>query len=152
MQSNAARVLVALGSIAAIVVLLIVFAGGDDGGDGGTTVAEPATTAGAGGGSGGSAKPEKPNKPAKPEFIRITVLDGQPKGGVSDLSYSKGDEVRLEVVSDVTEEVHVHGYDISKEVEAGGGVKLNFGAEIEGVFEVELEQTAVQIAQLTVKP
>ena len=151
MQSNAARVLVALGSIAAVVVLLIVFAGGDDGGDGGTTVAEPATTAETGG-SGGSAKPEKPSKPAKPEFTRITVVDGQPKGGVSDLSYSKGDEVRLEVASDVAEEVHVHGYDISKEVEAGSDVKISFDAGIEGVFEVELEQTAVQIAQLTVKP
>jgi hypothetical protein len=148
MQSNAARALVALGSIAAVVVLLIVFAGGDDGGDGGTTVAEPATTTE----TGGSAKPEKPNKPAKPEFTRITVVDGQPKGGVSDLSYSKGDEVRLEVASDVAEEVHVHGYDISKDVEAGGDVKISFDAGIEGVFEVELEQTAVQIAQLTVKP
>ncbi len=151
MQSNAARVLVALGSIAAVVVLLIVFAGGDDGGDGSTTVAEPATTAETGG-PGGSAKPEKPSKPAKPEFTRITVVDGQPKGGVSDLSYGKGDEVRIEVVSDVAEEVHVHGYDISKEVEAGGEVKISFDAGIEGVFEVELEQTAVQIAQLTVKP
>jgi len=149
MQSNAARVLVALGSIAAIVVLLIVFAGGDDGGDGDTTVSETAATAETGGGSGGPAKPEKPEKP---EFTRITVVDGQPKGGVSDLSYSKGDEVRLEVVSDVAEEVHVHGYDISKDVAAGGDVKLRFGAEIEGVFEVELERAAVQIAQLTVKP
>jgi hypothetical protein len=153
MQSNGARALVALGSVAAIVVLLIAFAGGDDDQDGGgTTALETTAPVETDGGSSGSGKPAKAEKPEKPEFARITVVNGQPKGGVSDLTYSKGDEVRLEVASDIPEEVHVHGYDITKDVEAGGKVKLRFAAEIDGIFEVELEGSAVQIAQLTVKP
>jgi hypothetical protein len=55
-------------------------------------------------------------------------------------------------MSDVEDEVHVHGYDVSKEVAAGGTAKFSFPAEITGVFEVELEQTAVPIANLQVNP
>ena len=40
----------------------------------------------------------------------------------------------------------MHGYDIFKDVEAGGSVKFNFKADIEGVFEIELEGTHTQIA------
>ena len=147
MQSNKTRALVALGSIAVIVVLFVVLSGGDD--EGGTpTTADLTTTKQDAGASKGGGQ----TKPAKPQFATILIRGGEPQGGVQDLTYSKGDAIRLEVKSDVAEEVHVHGYDKYAEVEAGGTVKLKFPAEIEGVFEVELEQTAVPIAQLTVKP
>lgn len=154
MQSNRTRVLVALGSIAAIVALLIVFAGSGD--EEQTTVAQPATTS-AGGSTtdeagGKQEKPKKPAKPAKPQFETIVIKGGQPEGGVKDLSYKSGDTVRIEVSSDVADEIHVHGYDISTDVEAGGKAKVEFVADIEGVFEVELESAGVQIAQLTVEP
>ena len=141
MQSNRTRVLVALGSIAAIVALLIVFAGSGD--EEQTTVAQPATTS-AGGSTtdeagGKQEKPKKPAKPAKPQFETIVIKGGQPEGGVKDLSYKSGDTVRIEVSSDVADEIHVHGYDISTDVEAGGKAKVEFVADIEGVFEVELE-------------
>lgn len=153
MQSNGARVLVALGSIAVIVVLLIVFAGGDDEGET-TTAAETTTTANADDASGGASEPVKPEKPKPegPEFETIVVEGGEPKGGVRDLTYSKGEMVRLEVRSDVAENIHVHGYDVSKDVAAGGKARLSFPADIDGVFEIELENSAVELAQLTVKP
>jgi hypothetical protein len=60
--------------------------------------------------------------------------------------------VRLRVVSDVADEIHLHGYDLKKDVPAGGSVTFSFTADIEGVFEVELEGRGEQIAQLTVRP
>ncbi len=150
MQSNAARVMVAVGSVAAIVVLFVVLSGGDDDRtDTTTTAAETATTAP----GETDQRPTQPPKPPKPEVDKIVVDgSGQPKAGVADLSYAKGDRVRLEVDSAIAEEVHVHGYDLTEDVPAGGKAKFSFVADIDGVFEIELEQSAVQLAQLTVKP
>jgi len=82
----------------------------------------------------------------------IVVRDGEPVGGVAELEYSAGDEIRFEVTSDVADEVHVHGYDLMEDVPAGGTVSFDFPAEIEGIFEVELEGRKAQIAELTVNP
>jgi hypothetical protein len=83
---------------------------------------------------------------------RIVVRDGEPVGGVKRLEYSAGEEIRFEVESDVAEEVHVHGYDVSKDVAAGSSVRFVIPADIEGIFEVELERLGVQIAELRVNP
>jgi hypothetical protein len=90
--------------------------------------------------------------PAQPAARTIRVVNGQPQGGVKTVSYKKNDEVRLKVVSDVADEIHVHGYDLMKDVEAGGSVSFNFKATIEGRFEIELEDAGTQIANLEVTP
>jgi Cu-Zn family superoxide dismutase len=82
----------------------------------------------------------------------IVVRDGEPVGGVAELTYGAGEQVRFKVSSDVADEVHVHGYDLSKDVDAGGTVSFSFPAEFEGIFEVELEERAEQIAELRVNP
>lgn len=82
----------------------------------------------------------------------IVVRHGEPVGGVRDLTYNKGERIRFEVESDVSDEVHVHGYDIMKDVKAGGSVSFDFPATIEGVFEAELEGRKEQIIELTVNP
>ena len=88
----------------------------------------------------------------QPAVETIRVAGGEPQGGVKDITVSKDDTVRLDVQSDIAAEVHVHGYDLSKDVEAGGTVGFRFEADIEGVFEVELEETKTPIAELTVEP
>jgi len=82
----------------------------------------------------------------------IVVKNGEPVGGVQDLEYSAGEQVRFTVDSDLADEVHVHGYDLMKDVPAGGSVSFSFPAEIEGIFEVELEAHKEQIAELRVNP
>jgi hypothetical protein len=82
----------------------------------------------------------------------IVVENGKPVGGVRDLTYNKGEQIRFKVDSDVSDEVHVHGYDIMKDVKAGGSVSFDFPASIEGVFEAELEGRKEQIIELTVNP
>ena len=82
----------------------------------------------------------------------IVVKDGKPVGGIAQLTYDKGEQVRFKLDSDVSDEVHMHGYDIMKDVEAGGSVSFDFPATIEGVFEAELEGRKEQILELTVNP
>ena len=53
-------------------------------------------------------------------------------GGVADLAFNQGDDIRFEVDSDTADEVHVHGYDIEEDVEAGGTVEFDFPADLEG--------------------
>ena len=82
----------------------------------------------------------------------IVVRDGEPVGGVQELEHATGDEVRFDVRSDAAEEVHVHGYDLMQDTVPGKAITFEFPADIEGIFEVELEETHTQIAELTVEP
>jgi hypothetical protein len=87
-----------------------------------------------------------------PTVVRIDVVDGAPKGGIVRETVSKGDRVVLVVTSDVADEVHLHGYDITRDVAAGRTARIAFQATLPGRFEVELEERGVPIADLTVEP
>jgi hypothetical protein len=82
----------------------------------------------------------------------IVIKHGKPVGGIAQLTYNEGERVRFKVDSDVSDEVHMHGYDIVKDVRAGGSVSFDFPATLEGVFEAELEGRKEQILELTVNP
>ena len=103
-------------------------------------------------GSSGGAKTGTNATQQAPSETTIVVRGGEPVGGVQELEYSAGEEVRFKVRSDVADEIHVHGYDLMEDVKAGGTVSFDFPAEIEGIFEVELEERAEQIAELRVNP
>jgi hypothetical protein len=125
MNSNATRAALGALTIIVAVVLLIVLKGND-------SASETANSSG--------------------EVPTIVVKNGQPVGGVRDLTYNKGEQIRFKVDSDVSDEVHVHGYDIMEDVKAEGSVSFDFPATIEGVFEAELEGREEQIVELTVNP
>ena len=82
----------------------------------------------------------------------IEFENGEPVGGIEKIEVNAGERVRFKVHSDVAEEVHVHGYDLMKDVPAGGTIEFDFPAEIEGIFEAEMEGVAVQILELQVNP
>ncbi|MEX2108004.1 MAG: hypothetical protein WD827_03855 [Solirubrobacterales bacterium] len=139
MKSNTGRVLLGIALVAAAVVLLILLKGSeeDDGGTNTTATAQPTT---------------EPTKPPKPAIPTIVVKGGEPVGGVEQLSYEAGDQIRFKVTSDTSDEVHIHTYDVSKEIPAGGTVTLSFPADIEGIFEAELHGSGEQIAEIQVNP
>ncbi len=87
----------------------------------------------------------------KPSTITIRVVGGKPQGGIARPSVKRNDRVVLVVRSDTADELHLHGYDISREVAAGGKTRIAFVARIPGRFELELEQSGVQLAELTVR-
>lgn len=87
-----------------------------------------------------------------PSVPMIVIRDGEPVGGVQELEYDAGEQIRFRVRSDRADEVHVHGYDVEQEIPAGGIATLSFPADIEGIFEVELHESEAQIAELRVNP
>jgi hypothetical protein len=90
--------------------------------------------------------------PPKPTIERLVVRGGKPVGGVKRLEYERGERVRFSVRADVADEVHVHGFDITKYVPANGSVRFVFPADIEGVFGVELHHAHTEIAELRIGP
>lgn len=91
-------------------------------------------------------------QPAEPEPTRIRVEGGQPVGGVAEIEAERGDTVRLTVSTDTPQEVHLHGYDIFEDAARGSPARFEFDADLEGIFEIELEGPHTQIAELRVEP
>jgi ABC-type glycerol-3-phosphate transport system substrate-binding protein len=132
-----------------LVVLVLAFVTAGCGGDGetATTTTETQTTT-------ETTTTETTTMPEveEPTTVRVRVVGGVPKGGIVRESVDKGDRVVLVVTSDVADHVHLHGYDIVRDVAAGGTARIRFRATLPGRFEVELEDRGVQIAELTVEP
>jgi FtsP/CotA-like multicopper oxidase with cupredoxin domain len=76
-------------------------------------------------------------EPRRPRVERISVRGGAPRGGVRSIRYERGDTVRLVVTSDAQDEIHVHGYDITRNPRPGRPARFRFAADIEGVFDIE---------------
>src|SRR4029453_346000 len=87
-----------------------------------------------------------------PANVRIVVRGGEPMDGIRNVTVSKGRRVVLIVDSDVADEVHVHGYNLKRDVTPGTPARLPFRATINGTVEVELEQRGVPLARITTQP
>ena len=86
------------------------------------------------------------------KVIMVNVVKGVPKGGIQRPTVHKGDKVVLVVRTDSGEAVHLHGYNIEKDVLPGQAVRMPFTANIAGRFEVELHPTDALLAVIEVKP
>jgi hypothetical protein len=127
MGSNAVRALVGAGVVIVAVVVLVVLQGSNSDNSSDT--------------DGGK--------------LQTIVVDkaGHPVGGIRELTYNKGEQILFKVEVPFHEEVHLHGYDVAKEIpEGGGSVTYSLPASIEGVFEAELEDRKEQIIEMTVNP
>jgi hypothetical protein len=126
-------------ALVAAVVLTACGGGGDAGTTNGSTASHPGS--------------EKGTEVAGTASVpTIVIRNGEPVGGIEKLEYSAGEQIRFRVKSDVAEEVHFHGYELMKDVSARGTVSFDVPAEIEGIFEVELEGRKEQIAEIQVNP
>lgn len=98
--------------------------------------------------------PQPPQPPPQPQpaTVEITIRNGTPVGGIRRVTVAKGRRVVLVVTSDVADHVHLHGYDIMRDVAPGPPTRLAFRATIVGTVEAELEDSGVQIASITTKP
>jgi hypothetical protein len=132
--------------IAIVAVVLLASSGGDD--------EEPATT-----GAQATATPTPtptPGEDATPTETPAATPKPEPPllqtGKVTKLQFKQGQTVRFRVRADVTDHVHVHGYDLMKDIEPGRTIAFSFPATITGIFEIELEDAGEQIGQLRVDP
>lgn len=114
--------------------------------------AGPATTTQATTGTtttGEPAPPPPPPGPPLPARVQIVIRDGLPVGGPRRVTVSRGRRVILIVDSDVADHVHLHGYNVMRDLAPGQPARIGFRATILGTVEAELEDRGVQIARIT---
>jgi hypothetical protein len=149
--SNVQRLALVVGAIVVLVVAYVVFSGGSD--DSKKAATQPAATqpsATQSTATNGTTTATEPAAPPAPPTVR--VVNAKPQGGVQKLNFNKGEQIRFRIVSDTADEIHVHGYDLMKDVAKGGSVTFSFKGSIDGRFVVELEGHGEQIAELDVAP
>ena len=88
---------------------------------------------------------------------RVRLRAHEPSGGVRRIEAKKGELVRLVVESDAPDEIHLHGYDVTREVGPAEPARFSFRADIEGVFELESHEAGHEggdplIARVVVEP
>jgi FtsP/CotA-like multicopper oxidase with cupredoxin domain len=145
--SRNARILAIVGTLVVLVVAFVALSPGDS-----SDKKTPTTTVAAASTSTTSGAQGEPAPPA-PTFTTITVRGGKPVGGVKKITINKGDTARIEITSpDTTSEIHLHGYDLKRNLKAGGSVRYSFVANTDGIYVIELEGTGTQIGSLVVEP
>jgi hypothetical protein len=141
-MSRSQRISLVVAALAvAVVAFLIARPGGDDEPDrsAATTPAQPQTETGTGEDSAEPQPTTETEPPARPmpKATRIQIEGGTVVGGAKNIDVSKGDTVRIVVSSDATDEIHLHGYDITRDAGPGQPARFRFKANAEGAFEIE---------------
>lgn len=85
------------------------------------------------------------------QLVSFTVRNGKVVDARTRTKVKRGTRVRLVVTSDVADEVHLHGYDKTFRLKAGGTVHLDFTANIPGVFEAELHDAGLVLTSFQVR-
>jgi hypothetical protein len=147
------RLVIVAAAIVAVVALYLVFRPGDDDSGATTTPTTTAstTTAPSGTTTGIVPQPPQPPAPPAPQQIRIVVRDGKPVGGVKNVTVTRGERAVIVITSDVADELHLHGYNLSRELTPGQTVRLPFRATIAGTVEAELEERGIPLVRITSK-
>jgi hypothetical protein len=93
------------------------------------------------------------DQPSQGTTANIQIEGGQANGGVQKIEAKKGEPLQIQVASDKKLPIHFHGYDIEKPAAPGKPAVFKLDkANIDGVFEMEIESTKTKIAEITVKP
>jgi hypothetical protein len=148
LDRRARTILLVAGAAVVAVVLFIVLRPDDDGDDSAspTTTGRLTTTAPT------STRPTTTVLGPKTRHVRIVYQGGRVIGGIRQVRLERGDRLALVVASSVADHVHVHGYDIMRDVAPGRPARIALRVTAAGRFEVELEDRKIQIAELDVRP
>ena len=130
-----------IAAIIAVVAVIVLSGGGDETDKAADATATPTATPS--GTAQATATPTPKPKP-KPPLLQA--------GSERTLSFDQGDIVRFRVRHGDAEEVHVHGYDIKKDLAANETADVSFEASIPGIFEIELEHSGTPLGRLKVEP
>jgi len=84
--------------------------------------------------------------------ISVAAKAGKPVGGVQVYKLKRDDDVTLTVVADRADQLHVHGYEIERELAADQPQTVKFIAKRTGRFSVELHKSGATLAVLEIYP
>jgi hypothetical protein len=112
-----------------------------------TTATEPPATT--------ETEPPPTTSAAPPPDATVTIRIAVPSDTaptVRTFSVRRGRDVVIVVRTELTDHVHLHGYDLMADVGPGKPGRIEFTADAPGVFEIELEDRGLHIAELEVRP
>src|ERR687894_1071766 len=128
-MSGGARIGVVLATVLVLVVAFVLLSPEAD--DDSNTAQTPTTTVR--GPAITTTTSEPPAADHEPAFETINVAAGKPDGGVQTITVKKGAKANIQVASqDTSDEIHVHGYDLTRQLKAGDSVRFSFEADAEG--------------------
>jgi heme/copper-type cytochrome/quinol oxidase subunit 2 len=84
------------------------------------------------------------------EVVAVAISEGSMSP--SEVTVYEGDQVNLQITSDRPVEFHLHGYDLTEEVEPGEMADLSFEATKTGRFAIEDHNADAEIGVLLVQP
>ena len=90
-----------------------------------------------------------------PDAPRERTIDLAVENGAmtpDEVEVGEGNQVRLRVTSDEPLEIHLHGYDLEREVAPGEPATLSFEADLTGRFEMEDHESEEVLGVLIVQP
>src|SRR3954449_621690 len=99
-----------------------------------------------------STQAQKPGKPAGPKTFRIALKGHKLASGPKTIQLTKGDPALLVVTSDGKDRVHLHGWNIEREVTPAKPGRFAFKAKNEGAYELESHTTEQKLAIIQVQP
>ncbi len=120
-----------------------------------TTETEPATTAETEPAPTAETETEPPATTAPPVDETVTIRIAVPSDTaptVRKYSVRQGRKVELVVRTELTDHLHLHGYDLIADVGPGRPGRIEFTANAPGRYEIELEDRGLPIADLEVRP
>jgi hypothetical protein len=141
-----------LGAVAAVALFFVLRPDDDETTDTTTTQQPPPPPPPAATSTEPPPPPPPPPGPPPPATVRVDFRDGAPVGGIRRVTVAKDRRIVLVVTSDTPDHVHVHGYDIFRDVAPGEPARIAFRATLPGRFEVEMEDRGLQIVDLRVNP
>lgn len=89
---------------------------------------------------------------ATTKIFDLIVKNKKLVSGPETIQVTEGDQVTINITNDEDEELHLHGYDKSVDLEASKSAQLNFTANLTGRFPYELEHSKTEIGALEVAP
>ncbi len=91
-------------------------------------------------------------QPSNIKSFDLIVKNKKLVSGPETLTVTEGDTVTINITNDEPEELHLHGYDKSVDLEASKSASLTFTANLTGRFPYELEHSKTEIGAIEVQP
>jgi hypothetical protein len=110
----------------------------------GTTSSGTITDRAGGGASGGPA-------PSGVRVVQVIVTGREVRPAPSRVEIKVGELLRLQVTSDHDDELHVHGFEVERELTAGKPALIELRGERPGLYEVETHNPALRLLQVLVR-
>jgi hypothetical protein len=93
-----------------------------------------------------------PERSPRQHVFEINIRNGKPVSGLALLKAHEGDEIILKIVSDLSDELHLHGYDLHADLVPGETTTLAFTATRTGHFGMEMHRSHTELGALEVYP